>query len=79
VTDTWEGLDTFFDDDEVRVVDSAETVLAALRADPATLDQFARRARLRTLEEHTGAHRAKQLLGYFEEARTRSRVESEAA
>ena len=35
---------------------------AALRCPPAELQRLARRARQRTLEEHTGANRARQLL-----------------
>lgn len=80
VTDTWEGLGTFFGDDEVMVVDSAESVLDALRMGAAELDGFAQRARQRTLDEHTGMHRARQLLNYLDEATTQIRdVRSEVA
>lgn len=69
VTDAWEGLDSFFDlQSELRVVASAEDVEAALNATDAELQSMAARARQRTLDEHTGAVRARQFLQYIEEA-----------
>lgn len=80
LTDTWEGLDTFFSSEEILAVDSAGTVLEALRMDDQKLREIARRARQRTLDEHTGMHRAKELLGYLEEASAKIvQAESEAA
>jgi spore maturation protein CgeB len=71
ITDAWEGLDSFFDlRGEVRVVQRAEDVQDALRAPDAELQSIATHARQRTLEEHTGMVRARQLLGYLEEARS---------
>lgn len=74
VTDAWEGLDTFFTEEEVLVVDSTAAVLDALSLGDAPLQGFADRARQRTLDEHTGMHRAQQMLGYFDQAMTRNRV-----
>ena len=70
ITDAWEGLDSFFDlRSELRVVSDAAAVEDALNAPDAELNTMAARARERTLEEHTGAVRARQLLHYLEEAR----------
>ena len=70
ITDGWEGLDSFFDlRTELRVVASAEDVQEALRLPDAELEAMAARARERTLDEHSGAVRARQLLHYIEEAR----------
>ena len=69
VTDYWEGLDYFFDPtDELTVVSSTEEVVGALQASQAERQQKAARARQRTFDEHTGRHRAQQLLSYCEEA-----------
>jgi spore maturation protein CgeB len=71
ITDAWEGLDSFFDlESELRVVTSAENVEASLQMSDTELQAMAARARQRTLDEHTGIVRAKELLGYLEEART---------
>jgi spore maturation protein CgeB len=71
ITDAWEGLDSFFNlSSELRVVASAEEVEAALATDDADLQSMAARARQRTLDEHTGMVRARQLLQYIEEARS---------
>jgi len=43
-------------------------VLAVLSWDDAELARMAARARQRTLDEHTGEHRARQLILYLEEA-----------
>jgi spore maturation protein CgeB len=73
VTDAWPGLDSFFDTErEVSVVASASDVEQALARPAGELEEMAARARKRTLEEHTGAVRARQLVAYLEEARTQS-------
>ncbi|HEV7674324.1 MAG TPA: glycosyltransferase [Candidatus Angelobacter sp.] len=75
ITDAWEGLDSFFDlDSEVRIVASPEDVQAALTTTDQELQPMAARARQRTLDEHTGAVRARQLLQYIEEARSGARA-----
>ncbi|HEY2362248.1 MAG TPA: glycosyltransferase [Candidatus Angelobacter sp.] len=71
ITDAWEGLDSFFDlQSELRVVTSAEGVEASLNSPDHELQSMAARARQRTLDEHTGNVRARQLLQYTEEARS---------
>jgi spore maturation protein CgeB len=71
ITDAWEGLDSFFDlSSELRVVTNADDVEAALGATDDELQSMAARARQRTLDEHTGNVRARQLLQYIEAARS---------
>ncbi len=71
ITDAWEGLDSFFNlQSELLVVSSAEEVVAALSSQDDELQSMAARARQRTLDEHTGSVRARQLLQYIEEARS---------
>lgn len=71
ITDSWEGLDSFFNlHSELHVVTSAEDVEAALASPDNELQSMAARARQRTLDEHTGNVRASQLLQYIEEARS---------
>lgn len=70
ITDWWNGLHTFFDDDEIYVAHDSHQVLEALSASDEELDRVAQRARQRTLDEHTGERRAEQLLTYCEEARS---------
>jgi spore maturation protein CgeB len=66
LTDWFEGLDKFFSPgEEVFVVHSAEDVAAALRCPDIELARMAARARQRTLQEHTGMCRARQLLEYI--------------
>lgn len=80
LTDAWEGLDTFFSEEEVVCVDSPDFVVRTLRSDRGGLQKRAERARQRTLDEHTGDHRARQLLGYFDEAMAQhNRAQSEVA
>lgn len=73
ITDAWEGLDSFFDlRSELRIVSNAAAVEDALNTTDAELNKMAARARERTLEEHTGMVRARQLLQYFDDARCRA-------
>jgi len=73
LTDWWPGLDSFFDlDQELAVVRTADDVLTRLAA-PDHLGAAADRARCRTLAEHTGDHRASELLAHCEAARQRKR------
>lgn len=69
ITDWWNGLHTFFDDDEIFVAHDSHHVLEALAVSDEQLERVARRARQRTLNEHTGDRRAEQLLAFCEEAR----------
>lgn len=71
ITDSWGGLDSFFDpQSQLLVVTSAEDVEAALRSPDDELQSMSALARQRTLDEHTGNVRAHQLLQYFDEARS---------
>ena len=73
ITDAWEGLEYFFDlRHDIRVVSTSEDVEDALQFSDQDLSSMARNARRRTLDEHTGAVRARELLQYFEEAMSRS-------
>jgi spore maturation protein CgeB len=76
ISDWWEGLDWFFDVvRDLRVVSRPEHVEQALSMPQGELQALAAHARERTLDDHTGEVRARQLLEYFEEARS---VPSEA-
>jgi spore maturation protein CgeB len=69
VSDWFEGLDSFFaPGEEVFVASDTGAVLEALSLEDETLSCMARRARERTLDEHTGERRAEQLLSYLESA-----------
>lgn len=69
LTDAWEGLDCFFDPlEELMVVRTVEDVVQALQLPDAELARKAARARERTLDEHTGMQRAKQLLAACEQS-----------
>ncbi len=71
VTDSWRGLQTFFEPgEEIFLVESADNVLNAIASSDAVLAQVGASARRRTLDEHTGDHRAEELVAYFEEARS---------
>jgi spore maturation protein CgeB len=72
-SDNWEGLDAFFDvDQELCVVNSADDVISSLALSDSELSRLAERARQRTLDEHTGRHRAQQLINYCQGARRSS-------
>jgi spore maturation protein CgeB len=72
VTDWFRGLNSFFEPGkELLVANDAKEVLRALDRPDAELYRMARRARQRTLDEHTGYHRALTMLAAFDEARSR--------
>jgi spore maturation protein CgeB len=61
LTDSWEGLDAFFEPDrEIVVARTTEEAVAALDLDDAELRRIAEASRERTLEEHTSDRRAAQ-------------------
>ena len=66
VSNPHEGIERWFEpESELRVVETAEEALEAYRellADPAAAEGMGRRARERVLDEHTYAHRARQIL-----------------
>jgi len=70
LSDIWDGLDAFYTPgEEILLARSTEEALAALDLDEAERARIGRRARERTLAEHTGAHRAAQLLAALETLR----------
>ncbi len=66
VSNPHEGIERWFEPgSELRVVSTAEEALATYRellADPGAAEDLGRRARERVLDEHTYAHRARQIL-----------------
>ncbi len=69
VSDRWLGIEAFFrPGEEVFLADDHQAVLDALACPDAVLSAVAMRARQRTLDEHTGDHRAAELLAYLDEA-----------
>jgi spore maturation protein CgeB len=62
LSDEWEGLEQFFEPGaEVLVARSTDDAVSALSLPPTELSALARRARERTLDEHTAMHRAVEL------------------
>jgi len=75
LTDAWAGLDSFFEPGrEILVAHSTEDALAALRMAPDELAAVARRARDRTLSEHSAARRAAEMVVAFETVSSRESV-----
>ena len=74
VTDWFDGLDHFFDcDRELLMVRSTKDVVSAMTRPDSELQGIAARARERTLSEHTGKQRARELIGAIEQALDRPR------
>jgi spore maturation protein CgeB len=62
LSDAWEGLDRFFTPgEEMLVARDADQVVAAMDLGPAALARMGRRARERTLEQHTAERRVLEL------------------
>ncbi len=75
LTDAWAGLDSFFEPGrEILVAHSTEDALVALRTAPGDLAAIARRARERTLSEHSAERRAAEMVAAFETVSSRERV-----
>lgn len=63
LTDDWKGLDAFFEPGrEILVAHDTEDAMDALELAPGELALIARRARERVLDEHTAAHRVRDLI-----------------
>jgi spore maturation protein CgeB len=63
VSDNWDGLEEFFEPgEEILLAGEAEEVVAALRLPDSELKAIGNRARERVLDEHTSAHRARELV-----------------
>ncbi len=72
ISDWFDGLNRFFSPgSEILLADSAEDVISAIQLRDDALEELARRARERTLDENTGAQRASELIAYCEQARDR--------
>jgi spore maturation protein CgeB len=77
ITDSFPGLEEFFDpDSEVLVAQETKDAVCALRLQDPELMHIARAARERTLDEHTGMVRARQMVAAFESARSRRFAEA---
>ena len=69
LTDTWEGLDSFFEPQrEILVARNTDEALAALDVSNEELERLSRHARERTLTEHTADCRARDLEGLIDAA-----------
>jgi spore maturation protein CgeB len=69
VTDTWEGLEEFFEPgQEILLAATASDVVDALATDSEQLRRIGRAARERVLSEHTADHRGQQLIRFLEGA-----------
>ncbi|MFL6279463.1 MAG: glycosyltransferase [Vicinamibacterales bacterium] len=74
ISDCWQGLDQFFEPGrEILVATSSEEAIAAVQRPDDELRTMARRARERTLAEHTADRRAAELEHLFE-TRSAARV-----
>jgi spore maturation protein CgeB len=69
VSDVWEGLDAFFQPgEEIILAERSADVTAALELGDQQLQAMARRARDRTLQEHSSRRRADELIQLLESA-----------
>jgi len=68
VSDYWEGLEEFFvPEQEILIASQADDVVDALALGSDQLRSIANAARERVLDEHTAAHRARELVRLLEE------------
>src|SRR5690606_8081027 len=69
LADKWEGLDAVSEPgSEILIAETTEDAVAAIELPQAELSAIARRARERVLDEHTAAHRARELIRTLESA-----------
>jgi spore maturation protein CgeB len=66
LSDRWQGIEAFFARDEILVADTTEDAVGAMTLSRSELAAIGKRARERVLEEHTGLHRAAELLALLE-------------
>jgi spore maturation protein CgeB len=79
LSDRWIGLENFFQPgEEILLADDADDTLAALQLDDDQLSRIARRARERTLDQHSSNQRAIELIELLEQAASRSARQPEA-
>jgi len=81
VSDEWEGLDLFYTPrEEILVAKSSDDVVDMLSLSDAEIARIGRRARERTLSEHTMMHRARELVRVLDQAQApRTRDSRDAA
>lgn len=73
ISDAWDGLDSFYEPgSEIIVAETTEDTLAALSLPAAETARLAKAARERTLDQHTSAHRAAELVAICEAAGART-------
>jgi spore maturation protein CgeB len=73
LSDAWEGIEDFFEPgSEIVLASGQQDMLAALELDDRELRRIAGRARERTLEQHSSAKRAQQLVDLLERSRRRA-------
>jgi spore maturation protein CgeB len=69
LSDSWRGLDAFFEPGhEILVASETAEAIDFLKVDPETLARVGNAARARVLDQHTGAHRARELVSILERA-----------
>lgn len=67
VSDSWEGLDTFFEPGrELLTAESGADVVEMLARDAQDLRTIGKAARERVLSEHTAQHRSRELVAALE-------------
>jgi spore maturation protein CgeB len=72
LSDRWTGLETFFQPgEEILLADDPNDTLAAFQMDDIQLSGIARRARERTLDQHSSKQRATDLIELLEQAASR--------
>jgi spore maturation protein CgeB len=72
LSDRWTGLETFFQPgEEILLADDPNDTLAAFKLDDIQLSGIARRARERTLDQHSSKQRATELIELLEQAASR--------
>lgn len=70
VSDWWEGLDNFFEPGrEILIARTSNDVIQALNHDPDELRSLSLASQQRALDEHTGSHRASELIEWIEASR----------
>lgn len=79
LTDSWAGLDAFFEPGrEILVADDSDAAMAALALPDAELALIAGRARERVLDQHSAQRRSADLVAVLENAHARRAISEEA-